>query len=709
VLVKPLRRVSDPRGATLVIFAIWLPILALFGTFVLDVANWFVHKRHLQTQADAGALAAGGSFNLCFGGGGGSATIEGVARRYAGDPGSGSAYNPQVGGSNRGSVTIRINSKTYAVGGPGADDTVEAPPCTAKMVDVKATEGSLPLFLGVIPSFLNLRLLPAINAHARVEVRSKSTSRGALPVGVPDVNPVAAIATFVDDATGAPLSGCKDDVSGVDLPTCTVPLVRGTTFGNGVVLWDSAGSVASVPVGVTNVGVRIALAGTNLCNMAQTPQCGASVSAAVGSALCNQVLVTCYEQGSGTSLVRIRGWSSTPSGAQPNTPQARSVQLLPGGGCSDPYFSSDKATCPNVQIAAHIDRGSLAPASVLITAFGGACPNKGCTLSYVSGDLWQSADIAISGSGVVPFTLEWEETTGTVTGLGTCRSTGSNPCKGTFSPDPMRRSYIAADSLSGPIKQLQVWNYDAGAPGTFWADSFRSDASPNTHKLVVKLGIVASLDNAQGVGDPIVALRVIGGSQNQSLDCDPNYSNLADELASGCRPTYTKNTGTPCPNSPSALWGSPQPWACVAVQTGNATNQVPKGLNQRILGSTKPTVCPSAGQLGHNNWSMFPAFRPGDPRIIHVFLTPFGSFSGSGSTTVPVITFATFYLTGWTGQGSGFNNPCQGNGDDPVPNNDPGTIVGHFIKYIDGLNSGGGGDDFCDFTAFGDCVTVLTR
>ena len=106
---------------------------------------------------------------------------------------------------------------------------------------------------------------------------------------------------------------------------------------------------------------------------------------------------------------------------------------------------------------------------------------------------------------------------------------------------------------------------------------------------------------------------------------------------------------------------------------------------------------------------MFPNLRVGDPRIIHVFLTPFGSFSGSGSTTVPVINFATFYLTGWTGQGSGFNNPCQGNGDDPVPNNDPGTIVGHFIKYIDALNTGGGGTDLCDFNAFGNCVSVLTR
>jgi Flp pilus assembly protein TadG len=708
VHVSRFQRLSDPRGATLVIVAIWLPVLVLFATLVLDVGNWFVHKRHLQTQADAGALAAGGSFNQCFGGGG-STAVENMARRYAGDTGTSNAYNSQVGGANRGALTVRINSKTYAVGGPGPDDTVEAPACTAKMVDVKTTEADLPLFLGVVPHFLSMHLLPAINAHARVEIRSETTSRGALPVGVPDVNPVAAIATLVNDSTGAALSGCTDSATGVALPDCTVPLAQGTTLGSGVVQWDSTGSVATVPIGVTNVGVRIALAGTALCNATASPQCAAGVSAASGSALCNQVLVTCYETGTSTSLVQIRGWSSTPSGAQPNPPQARSVQLTPGSGCADPYFSSDKELCPNVRIAAHIDSGSLPASSVIITAFGGNCPNKGCTLVHGAGDLWTSGDIGITGGGVVPFTLKWEETSGTITGLGTCRNTGSNPCKGTFAPDPIRRSYIATDALSGPIKILQVWNYDGGSPGTFWADSFQSNASPNTHKLVIKLGITASLANAQSVGDPVVALRVIGGSQNQSLDCDPNYSNLADELASGCRPTYSKNTGQVCPNSPSALWGSAQPWPCVAVQTGNATNQVPKGLNTRVLGDPKPNACPAAGQFGHNNWSQFPNLQAGDPRIIHVFLTPFGSFSGSGSTTVPVVNFATFYLTGWTGQGSGFNNPCQGNGDDPVPNNDAGIIVGHFIKYIDALNSGGGGTDLCDFTAFGNCVSVLTR
>ena len=61
------------------------------------------------------------------------------------------------------------------------------------------------------------------------------------------------------------------------------------------------------------------------------------------------------------------------------------------------------------------------------------------------------------------------------------------------------------------------------------------------------------------------------------------------------------------PNSPSALWGTAQPWFCVATQTGGATNQVPKGLNERILGAPKPSSCTSP-----NHWPNYP---PGDPRV----------------------------------------------------------------------------------------------
>ena len=66
--------------------------------------------------------------------------------------------------------------------------------------------------------------------------------------------------------------------------------------------------------------------------------------------------------------------------------------------------------------------------------------------------------------------------------------------------------------------------------------------------LLLVLGLMMVLSASS-----VLSLRVNGNSQNssrnQSLDCSPNYSNLADELAHGCDQSYIINSGTACPNS----------------------------------------------------------------------------------------------------------------------------------------------------------------
>jgi hypothetical protein len=215
----------------------------------------------------------------------------------------------------------------------------------------------------------------------------------------------------------------------------------------------------------------------------------------------------------------------------------------------------------------------------------------------------------------------------------------------------------------------------------------------------VSIGVQGSLENARDVSDPIVSLRVVGGSQNQALDCDLDIANLRDELAQGCGKSYEINDGTACPDAT-------EPFQCVPLQTGTQRNHVAAGMNQRVLGEPQPTTCPLEAQ---NNWSSFPNIPLGDPRIVQVFLTPFGSFQGSGNSSVPVTGFATFYVTGWKGQGEGFANPCEAFGDDPVPGNEGGYLVGHFIKYVQTLNNGSGGSEPCGFDAFGSCVAVLSE
>jgi len=647
--------------------ALWLPALLLFATFVIDVGNWFIHHRHLQLQADAAALAAAGDFRIpCT-----DQPILDRAADYSGHPANyssaGPAYNPQV--SNRqASVRVMFNSPTYYNQGSPVDSTVRTgPPCTAGMIDVKLTETDLPWFFGYG------KVVPFVNAHARVEIKPVATQAGALPVGVPDVNPQSGRVMLINESTGATIA--------------TQPL-QPAAAAAGLAYWDNSGAPLTFTMPNAPVGVRVAFGGST-------------------STTCGDPLVQCYDlTDPAHGLSYIRSWTTTGT-----SPVVRDAALT-AGSCSNPYFNQDGCT---VGLTADVDVGTNDATGLTLAATPTTGNNQSaasamtlqgaCAPAVATCNRWaSSAPVQMpAGTGPATMYLHWSKRTGTWNGL-TCKNGGNNPCEGFI---PVQRTFRATDARSGPIKDLVVSEGGVGGANTFAAGTARS--------LVVSVGITGSLGYAASVADPVVALRVIGGSQNQSLDCDPNVSKLKDELAAGCAPQYTKNMGTACPGSVSALWGTAQPWACVAVQTGSATNQVPSGLNLRVLGSEKPNTCPGpVGALGHNNWSMFPDLPVGDPRIVQVFLTPFGSFDGSGNTTVPVTNFATFYVTGWTGQGQGFDNPCQGNGDDPVPNNDAGYIVGHFIRYVQSLNTGGGGPGFCDLTAggplsSGTCVAVLTQ
>src|SRR5207248_362507 len=107
---------SNENGAVLALFAIGLGTFILFIAFVVDAANWYEHKRHLQLQADAAALAGAQSFSLasCS-----NTNITTVARRYGGsDSPDGTTirtqpYNDQVGGSSATNVHVLINSSGY--------------------------------------------------------------------------------------------------------------------------------------------------------------------------------------------------------------------------------------------------------------------------------------------------------------------------------------------------------------------------------------------------------------------------------------------------------------------------------------------------------------------------------------------------------------------------------------------------------------------
>ncbi len=633
--------------------AFFMPVFIAFAVFVLDVGNAFEHRRHLQLQADAGALATGQEFSRCFTDpAGANEAIKQRAIEYSGE-----AQNPQIGGPDaQGRVLTTLNSADYE--GPSGS---LGEPCESAFIDVKLTEQDAP------PIF-NVLSLHDYHAHARLRVLRLQASENLLPIAAEDPVPRWARVIFVDESTGLELASSELQPAGSQ---------------GDLAIWDNAATPAAVPISAEHIGVRLALSGD--------PEGGT----------CLDELVACYDLDAVTrGVTHIRGWTSDGSAVPGSPPIARGVELY-SSTCDDPYFTSTACTIgvrSRVDFAVNPATGAEVTATVAGTAY---------TLGYdAANGTWASGEtIPVGpGTGPVDVTLNWAQTTGFV-GPDTCKVGGGNKCKGTFGA--LQRTFGSEPTRSGPIALAQV--YESGAPSSNSFERCGANLSTCTHDLVVRLGIEGALELSE-VGGPPVRLRIVQGSQNQSLDCDPGQdrTSLRDELWLGCRPAYTRNTGTPCPAHPNDL--GPQPWSCVAVQTGAAANQIAAGLNCRILIDPPPPPNPDqcSGKTDDcTSPNLWPDVRSGSSRVVYVIVTPFGSFAGNGTGTVPVLRMAAFYVTGWMGQGGGFDNPCLAQGDE-LPR-DNAEIVGRFIKYVETPNNGGAGEDSCDLTSVDVCAAVLVE
>jgi hypothetical protein len=690
-------KLRQETGAIAVTVLLLFPPIMLLGVLAVDAGNWYVHKREMQIQADAGALAAAAFYKYpCD-----DTAIAGVARDYAG------GTRNQFARLTPARLNFRLNQPTFFnQSTPSPPDAgMTGSPCADAAVDVKMTENDVPWYFG-------LPLLPFINAQARVSIRRLEGLKGMLPVALPVPDPRRVRVTFVSEVTGETL-GFKD-------------LCARTGAVNGLSIWDNA---AGNPAGwdTTNSACKTGTAPTPKSLPFDDPAPGSKwqrvgaivqLSGSPDQIDCGQPLVQCYQSGS-SGLGFIHGWSDLPAvtDAANSAPRPRSVVLLPGT-CGDAYFNARSTTC-TVGVSAAVDfqpRELDGTGNVRKVSDGGSQTVDAVSASAVvttsagtttypltwspSAKRWTAANISIpAGGGVSTVKLSWEQRDNTVL-IGTtnqvCTPKNNNPCKATF-PDVLQRTVSANSTIAGPIKLLQIGNLTS----TSGVNDVKACSSGCGDNFVISVGLGGTLALSEP-SDPPSVLRVTGGSQTQAIDCDPAVSTLKDEIAAGCGPSYGRNTGQSCPDhSSSATQAAGATWFCVWTKTGQSPNQVSAGMNMRLLGNEKPVACTAP-----NHW---PDYAPNDPRIIPVFLVPFGSFTGSGNDSFPVSDFAFFYITGWTGQGNGFANPCQGNGDDPVPANDAGLIVGHFIKHVDTVNVGGAGATACDLTTISGCVAVMTR
>ena len=552
--MSSIRNIADlagrEDGGIIVFVGLLIPVVMLFLALSVDIGNWWVHKRHLQLQVDAAALAGGALLGQCFVDPVAANTaIQNEATRFGG--GAGSSYNGQVGGTNQGTITLLYQSKTYAAGSVPADDTDTAAPCdTANLsFDVKASEAGLPLIFQ-IPGLSDVT---AINAHARVELKQVEIQEGMLPVAVPDLRFTYVFATFIDETDGSVLG--------------TAQLTQAGTSGENQ-LWNTTTPV-SVSIPSAHVGVRIRLVG------------GADPNAPCGS-----LYTECYDTDSANGVVHVRGYGT---GA---APAARNVWLLPGSCAPDAYFAT--ADC-SAGIQAEVDLGALYPLTGIdVNAQVNASVDGAGTYPLVPGGTaglvtWTATGgLPFAGSGphTVSLSWSWAKTSGSWNG-NTCTDKNNNPCKASGTFGPVQRAFLAG-GRSGPLRSVQV--YESGV-STSGSNSFQTGT---THTLGVSLAVTGSLKVQSLATDPVVELRVTG-SQNQSIDCDPAISNHRDEIKEGCGPAYKLNKTLACP-AYNVLWSLPEPWECVKTQTGGAVGQVEQGLQDRILGGSNSCTARSTGR-----------------------------------------------------------------------------------------------------------------
>ena len=406
------------RGQVVVFFALMIPVIFAFGSIVMSVGNWYVLKRHLQTQADAAALAgAAWATSGCAGDAQQKLIAQGnmklEALNYAGDtaqalssgaPGpvvpSGAPYNRQS--EDVGDVRMVFNSTQYwdssnpSLDGTGYDWTA-GNPCDTKQFEVKATDVNAPLLWRWIPLF------PSLKARALVEFEKVPQTNGLLPIGVPEFDPTQVAALFVDEGVSGPTNPASIAGAGFLSPVAQAGLPPGSPLA-GLNAWQEtvgSGITRPAPGGFTGNAINlnntsnhsvviVASRDPNVCISAGGP-CGNGSLQAICSQ--NPIQTHCYGGGGlndGISFIHIYSGS----GGGVNPPAIRDATL--SGGCatddSRPYYNLDGVDvngngCTLV-LTAHVDFGN-----------GGADPRPfpicaqlniagGSPMTYAGGDTW---------------------------------------------------------------------------------------------------------------------------------------------------------------------------------------------------------------------------------------------------------------------------------------------------------------------------------
>ena len=704
---KGTARLRGEAGTVLVLTAVMIPVFLMFTALVVDAGNWFVHKRQLQNRADAGALAAGvdyaANWAACVQNDDPAVktttagAIEAQARRFAGDPSVASPVNTEI--ANQAKLDVVLNSTSYTAGTDSSDgggpcfhhagDDIS--PHGGHWMDVKVLERDLPSLFRSFGLSLSRN-----HARARVEIHPAVSDNGFIPLAIPETEVVKAQVRYYDECTSPrtllasanlkPLKPQYQTVTGTVLwgPDTGNPTVDPTSIPLTVPPSAHCAGQSYIPV-----GVEVRVAGRNWINLDQ--DC---------TAIAPLRFADCW-----SDLSRIRVFKDTPS----TEPWFKTVALTASGtdGCSaDPYFARNQTHC-TYSVVVHMDVVDMLGNPALDVAANFTLRVNGTSLTpsqTTATGTWVSSgaidNTTLGGSNVL-VNWSWRDTDTThFWGGQQCRNGGQNPCRASASDIPLHRLFLATDDNAGIvdlIRTSQAAQPPTGQPG-YPVDSLAAQLSTSMATIFPTIGLRSALTAGQ-----YRVLRAAGSQGNQSVDCEPTGGQGHDfqMFLTGCSPFYgfnrfgppdlpvwwtqqdpdacpTKTTIFNLPNDPSDLGA----WKCVPAAPGFSASVIADGIAART-GNCDNIQNNSCSRTSCNFPSRYPATpdpdwapEPGDPRVVNLFVVPYGAFKGiNAQDGLPITKFPRFYVTGWGGHGSN---------DDPCPDDDPaqpGEIVGYFIAF----------------------------
>jgi hypothetical protein len=596
-------RLRGERGQVIVLSAVMIPVFLLVTALVLDVGNWYTHKRQLQNRADAAAFAAGTAYaqnwKACVYSGTDPArlaaktaainAIADAARQYAGDPDptdyAGDTLpatpleNTQI--ANQSKIDVAINSTSYddntdysddydglpstSLGNPcylhTTGDSISAP---GYWTDVRVKEGELPSLAGMIPSFFGkVDPLSQNGARARIEIRPAISGHRFLPLAIPDNVVTKVQVRYFDQCTGNEI--LKQDLA--QLPDGDYDAYQS---GGGGSLWAIPIPGSDPPVGDPSRSVNLPLTaydpvqcpGLQYRPITEQVRIASAPDVDLDALSCSQLQAASFAD-CFTRLSQIRIWKDGNPDAEPVVKDAHVL-----GGCGTPgdgYFGvlALAATSCNYDVSVQVDWGDrddgnkrvetnfTVKANGTTLAFAG---RSGETVTYASSG---GAFTGNAGPNIVNVSIAWYDDGGPThiwQGKQCVDPPGSakSPCIWATSTAEAHRTFIGSASTdtqsdpnaTGAVESVHtsLAQIDAtGALGASFDDWHPSSAGGSPCISPCAIYPTVGIRSALTSGTP-TTLRTESSQGSQLVDCDPNVTQILTLFQYGCQPWFGPNS-----------------------------------------------------------------------------------------------------------------------------------------------------------------------